>query len=143
MRIATLLVLMTISSALVAQKAEVFTTKGIAIRGYDAVAYFVDSKPVKGSKSYQHKWKDATWQFSTADNLAKFKQNPERYAPQYGGYCAYAVANGSTAPTDPDAWTIVDDKLYLNFSKSVQKKWLNNRDENIKKGDQNWPGVLN
>ena len=142
MRIATLILLMTVSTALIAQKSEIFATKGVAIRGYDAVAYFVDNKPIKGSKAYQYKWNNVSWWFSSAENLAKFKQSPERYAPQYGGYCAYAVANGSTAPTDPEAWAIVDDKLYLNFNTSVQKKWSKNQAEYIKKADQNWPGVL-
>ncbi len=125
-----------------AQKAEIFNTKGVAVRGYDVVAYFMDQMPVKGSEAFQHQWKGAIWYFSKSEHLKQFKENPEKFAPQYGGYCAYAVANGSTAPIDPQAWSIVDDKLYLNFSKSVHKKWQAQQAEHIKQADKNWPGVL-
>ena len=142
MKFATLLLLTTLSASTYAQKSEIFTNKGIAVKGYDVVAYFEESKPVKGSKEHQLKWKDAIWYFSSAENLAKFKEEPQRFAPQYGGYCAYAVANGSTAPIDPDAWSIVDNKLYLNFNKSIQKKWEANTTQHINQADQNWPKVL-
>jgi len=135
--------LLSLGTSLMAQQAEVFAPKGIAIRGYDAVAYFTESKPVKGEKTYQHQWKGASWHFSNEANLKKFKDQPQKYAPQFGGYCAYAVAKGSTAPTDPEAWTVVDGKLYLNFSKSVRKKWLAKQAQHIKQANQNWPGVLN
>ncbi len=124
------------------QEKEVFATNDGAIRGYDPVAYFDQSKPLKGNKSYHYKWKGAIWYFTNEGNLNKFKSDPEAYAPQFGGYCAYAVAKGSTATTDPEAWTIVDGKLYLNYSKAVQKKWRANQDELIAKGHKNWPGVL-
>jgi len=114
----------------------------LAIEGYDPVAYFTESRPVEGSSEYQYEWKGANWRFSSAENLASFKGNPEQYAPQYGGYCAYAVAQNSTASIDPTQFTIVDDKLYLNFSKSVNRKWLANRDNYIDNADQNWPDIL-
>lgn len=114
-----------------------------AIKGYDTVAYFTEGRPVKGSEQYQHEWKDAVWQFSSAANLEKFKEDPEKYAPQFGGYCAYAVALGKTAGIDPSQFTVVEDKLYLNFNEDVQSKWLANRDDFIEQGHQNWPGVLN
>jgi YHS domain-containing protein len=113
----------------------------VAIRGYDPVAYFKDSKPVKGSPQFSAQWMGATWQFSTAENRDSFKQAPEKYAPQFGGYCAWAVGHNYTASTDPDAWKIVDGKLYLNYSKSVQEKWEQERAKWITEADRNWPGL--
>jgi YHS domain-containing protein len=115
--------------------------KGVAIGGYDPVAYFKLSRPVKGSAQFSHSWQNATWLFQNAENRDLFKANPSQYAPQFGGYCAWAVSKGYTADTDPDAWKIVGGKLYLNYSKDVQKKWeadLNNR---IREGEKNWPSL--
>jgi len=113
--------------------------KGIAIKGYDAVAYFEQSAPVKGSPKFTYQWMEATWLFASAQNRDRFAANPQRYAPQYGGYCSYAVSQGHTAPIDPEAWHVVDGKLYLNYSKDVQKKWEEDRAGYIHKADQNWP----
>ena len=113
-----------------------------AIRGYDPVAYFTQGKPLKGSSDYTLEYKGATWRFSSERNKEAFAQMPERYAPQYGGYCAYAVSRGYTAPIDPEAWTIVEDKLYLNYSKEIRAKWSQDIPGNIRKADANWPGVL-
>ena len=118
------------------------TFRGTAIDGTDPVAYFTQGRPVEGSSKYTFDWKGATWKFSTAENRDKFAAAPEKYAPQYGGYCAWAVSQGYTASTDPDAWKIVDGKLYLNYSKSVQRKWEGDIPGNIKSGDANWPKVL-
>ncbi len=123
---------------------EIYTgqVKGVAINGYDAVAYFTERKPVAGKAGITHDWKGATWRFASTQNRDAFKAAPEKYAPQYGGYCAYAVAKGSTAKTDPQAWTIVDQKLYLNYSKSVQSTWEKDIPGYIRAADKNWPGVL-
>lgn len=123
---------------------EVFTgdIKGVAINGYDPVAYFTEKKPVAGKADITHAWKGVIWRFVSTQNLDLFKTAPEKYAPQYGGYCAYAVANGYTAKTDPDAWSIVDDKLYLNYSKSVQSTWEKDIPGYIRSADRNWPDVL-
>ena len=115
--------------------------KGIALQGYDPVAYFQQSLPVKGSPEFSFKWMDATWLFSSAGNRDKFAADPQRYAPQYGGYCAYAVSQGHTASIDPEAWRIVNGKLYLNYSKAVQKTWEKDTAGYIQKADQNWPGL--
>ena len=121
----------------------VFTNfRGRAIRGYDTVAYFKEGRPVKGLKKFQHEWMEAKWLFSSRENLDDFVKSPESYAPQYGGYCAWAVSQGYTASTDPEAWYIHEGKLYLNFSKSVQKKWLQDVPGNIEKADRNWPKLL-
>ena len=116
--------------------------KGIAIKGYDPVAYFTEGEPVKGSAEFQHEWNSAIWHFSSAEHRDMFKAEPEKYAPQYGGYCAYAVSQGKTANIDPDAWKIVDGKLYLNLNKRIHRKWEKDILGYIKKADKNWPGVL-
>src|SRR5438132_742149 len=99
------------------------TLFGVAIKGYDPVAYFTDSKPVEGSSDFTFEWNGAKWRFANAGHLAAFKTAPEKYAPQYGGYCAWAVSQGYTAGIDPTARKIVDGKLYLNYSPDIQKKW--------------------
>lgn len=118
------------------------TLLGTAIDGTDPVSYFTSGRPMQGSSDYKHDWNGATWRFVSAENRDAFKANPDKYAPQYGGYCAWAVSQGYTASTDPHAWKIVDGKLYLNYSKSVQAKWEKNIPGNIKAADANWPSVL-
>lgn len=114
---------------------------GTAVEGYDVVAYFTDGKPVEGTDDLSVDWKGATWQFSSAENKALFESDPEKYAPQFGGYCAWAVSQGYTASTVPEAWTIVDGKLYLNYSKGVQNTWEQDIPGNIKLADTNWPNI--
>ncbi|HSC72054.1 MAG TPA: YHS domain-containing (seleno)protein [Candidatus Methylomirabilis sp.] len=113
-----------------------------AIKGYDPVAYFTDGKPVEGKQEFTHEWKGAKWLFATVEHRDQFKAGPEKYAPQYGGYCAYAVAKGKTADIDPKAWKIVNGKLYLNYDQDIQKKWMQDIPGYIEKADKNWPGVL-
>ena len=115
---------------------------GKAIQGYDPVAYFTESKPVEGSKKHKYEWNDATWYFASEKNRDNFKADPEKFAPQYGGYCAWAVSQGYTAKIDPNAWHIHDGKLYLNYNKSIQAKWQRDIPGNIAKGDRNWPQLL-
>lgn len=112
---------------------------GTALKSYDAVAYFKEGRPVKGRDEFRHDWMGAKWYFASAANRDEFARNPEKYAPQFGGYCAWAVANGYTASIDPEAWRIIDGKLYLNYSKDVQKKWEANIPGFIKQGNENWP----
>lgn len=116
--------------------------RGLAIHGYDPVAYFTEEKAVEGSDEFEYEWRDATWRFSSAENRDKFISMPERFAPQYGGYCAYALAQGLTVDIDPEAWTIVDDKLYLNVNKSIQRTWQQDLHRYIAQADANWPRVL-
>jgi YHS domain-containing protein len=114
---------------------------GVAIEGTDPVAYFDEGKPVAGSSDFEHDWMGATWRFASAENRDRFAAEPETYAPQYGGYCAWAVSQGYTAKIDPAAWKIVDGKLYLNYSKDVQTQWAGDIPGNIAKGDANWPQI--
>ena len=118
------------------------TFSSLAVSGYDPVAYFTEGKPVEGSAAFEHKWNGATWRFANAKNLEAFKADPEAYAPQYGGYCAWAVSQGYTASSDPNAWRIVGKKLYLNYDREVQQMWEKDAAGNIVKADQNWPKVL-
>jgi YHS domain-containing protein len=122
-----------------AQKSAVFIKDNAAINGYDAVAYFKEQKPVKGTKDFSYTWDNAVWLFSNQANLQSFKASPEKYAPQFGGYCAFGMADGHKAPTDPLAWAIVNDKLYFNYNKGVQKLWKEKQDEYIQTAEKNWP----
>ena len=123
---------------------EIYTglVKDVAVGGYDPVAYFTEHKPVMGQGDILYAWKGVTWRFTSEKNRDAFAANPEKYAPQYGGYCAYAVAQGGTAKGDPQAWTVVGGKLYLNLSPAVQKLWEKDIPGYIKAADKNWPGVL-
>ena len=130
-----------ISSAAICQKSSVFETDGKAIRGYDVVAYFALGEPVKGVDSFGVKWNNTTWLFSSMKNLETFNSSPEKYAPQYGGYCAYGTADGHKAPTQPDAWAIVDGKLYFNYNKKVKTIWDKDQQGFIEKANKNWPDL--
>ena len=110
--------------------------------GYDTVSYFETGKPTKGSSDYNTQYQGANWRFANAENLARFEANPERYAPAYGGYCAWAVSQGYLAKGDPKHWNIRDGRLYLNYNQSVQDKWLEDPLGFIRQADANWPRVL-
>jgi YHS domain-containing protein len=128
-----------------AAKPEIFTglKPGVAVAGYDPVAYFTENMPVRGDPSIVLNHGGALWFFASTANRDAFKANPDKYAPQYGGYCAWAVSQGYTAKGEPEVWKIVDGKLYLNFSKGVQKTWEKDIPGNIKSANANWPSVLN
>jgi YHS domain-containing protein len=117
---------------------EVFQTEQGAIRGYDPVAYHVENRPVKGRAEFSHHWNGANWRFASAANRDLFAVDPARYAPQYGGYCAFGTSRGYKVSTDPDAFAIVDGKLYLNYSKPVQTTWNRDRPGYIATADRNW-----
>ncbi len=118
------------------------TFTGVAIKGYDPVAYFAESKPIKGSSDFVYEWNGAEWRFASAANRDRFRAEPVKYAPQYGGYCAWAVSRGYTAGIDPDAWKIVNNRLYLNYSPKVQAQWSEDISGNISKAEENWPKIL-
>lgn len=139
----SLFVMMSVGQAYAA-KDEIYTAwnSDLAVKGYDSVAYHAAGEPIKGKKAFQTQWKGKSWRFVSAANLELFKASPEKYAPKYGGYCAWAVSKGYTAKGDPKAWKIVEGQLYLNFNKSIQKKWEKDIPGHIKRGDENWPEVL-
>jgi YHS domain-containing protein len=113
-----------------------------ALGGYDAVGYFTDNKPVEGSAKFATDYQGAKWLFANEQNLNAFKANPTKYAPQYGGYCAWAVAQGDDAPGDPLNWKIIDGKLYLNYNAKIQQQWEAKSADFIQAADQKWPGLL-
>jgi YHS domain-containing protein len=113
----------------------------LAIQGYDSVSYFTPGAPVKGSGNYTATYKNAIYQFSSAENRDLFKQEPEKYAPQYGGFCAFGVTMNRKFDTDPLAYKIVDNKLYLNLNTDVQKKWLTDVNGYLATSEQNWDGI--
>lgn len=118
------------------------TFSNAAVGGYDPVAYFTAHQPVKGDKRFVHQWQGAEWRFASAENRDRFAAAPQQYAPQYGGYCAWAVSQGYTASGDPQFWKVVDGKLYLNYDAEVQKKWERDIPGFIAKAEKNWPAVL-
>ena len=116
--------------------------KGRAINGYDTVAYFTEKKPMKGKAKFQTQWNHGTWFFNSQENLELFRESPEKYAPQYGGYCAYAVAIDRLIPTDPTQFTIIDQKLYLNYNPRIQRRWDKSRTRYLTDSEKNWPKLL-
>jgi YHS domain-containing protein len=124
-------------------KAMNMSAANLALKGYDAVAYFEQGKATKGEAAFAHEWQGATWHFSSAQHREMFMKEPARYAPQYGGYCAWAVSRNYTADADPQAWKIVGGKLYLNYNKSVQGSWEKESGGNIVKADSNWRAMMN
>ena len=113
-----------------------------ALHGYDPVAYFADSKPVEGLPEFELEWMGAKWRFASAEHRDLFKAQPEKYAPQYGGYCAFAVAKSKLVDIDPAAWSIIDGKLYLNYDLDIQKQWKADAAGFIAKADKNWPTLV-
>lgn len=113
----------------------------LAIHGYDAVSYFTEHKPSKGSHKYTATYKSAIYQFNSEKNRDLFQSNPEKFAPQFGGFCAMGVALNKKLDTDPTAWEIVDDKLYLNLNKAVQKKWLTDVPTHLETANRVWSGI--
>ncbi len=138
--IATLLLLS--SSLYAADLVNISGASNIAVSGYDPVAFFTDSRPVNGSPSISTKHQGATYFFATEEHKKLFEQNPGRYVPQYGGYCAYGVALGALFPVDISTWQVRNGKLYLNLNAEILKKFNADFDANIAKADKNWPGLV-
>lgn len=114
----------------------------LAVNGYDPVAYFKEGRPVEGKSDHTLEYKGAEWHFASQENREAFRQNPDQYAPQYGGYCAWAVAQGYTAKGDPMNWRVVNGKLYLNYNADIQTRWERDIPGNIKSAEQNWPRII-
>lgn len=124
---------------------KVFTglVPGVGAGGYDVVAYQTGKKAERGDAAITVKHEGVEYRFASETNRQAFEASPAKYLPQYGGYCAWAVSQGYTAKGDPEAWSVVDGKLYLNYSKGVRSQWSKDAAGNITKGDANWPKVLN
>ena len=110
-----------------------------AIHGYDTVAYFTLGEAVEGDDEIVVIWQDEEWLFSSTENAKLFSENPEQYAPQYGGYCAYALSNNELVDVDPEAFAIVDGKLYLNYSHKIARRWKKDIENYIRQANINWP----
>ena len=123
---------------LLAQQDEIYVKDNVAVNGYDVVAYFKENKPVKGNAEFNVSYKGANWYFVNNENADLFKSTPGKYEPQYGGYCAFGCSRGYKAKTNPDAWTIVDGKLYLNYNIDVRDTWNKDQQGYIRKADTNW-----
>ena len=141
--LATTITGLALASAAAANAPKVYANGGIAVDGTDVVAYFAQNAPVAGTPEFTHEWNGATWRFVSAANKDAFAADPMAYAPQYGGHCAWAVSQGYTASTVPDAWRIEDGKLYLNYSRRVQRSWEKDMPVNIQKANANWPKLEN
>ena len=136
---------MALGFALTANAADVAVNSDkndVAIGGYDAVSYFTEDAPVKGSSEYTAVYQNTIYQFSSKKNRKLFKADPAKYAPQFGGFCAYGVTKHRKFDADPEAYKIVDGKLYLNLNKSVQKRWLKDEAENISEGSEIWGEIV-
>jgi YHS domain-containing protein len=132
-----ILILMITCHASFCQTTTYYHAGGVAINGFDAVSYFLDSAAIKGSKIFTYTWNNVEWRFSNQRNLEAFKSNPERYAPQFGGFCAYGVADDHKAPTQPNAFTIYEGK-YLNYNTKVMDLWRKDMNGYIQKAEENW-----
>jgi YHS domain-containing protein len=116
-------------------------SSGLALQGYDPVAYFTEGKPVAGKSEFVGKHGGATYRFASAANRDAFAAAPAKYAPQYGGWCAYGVAGGYKASIDPEAWTVADGKLYLNYNRVVRWRWASDIPGYVRKADEQWPAI--
>jgi len=137
----TILASALLALAFAAQAQNNVDSSGLALKGYDPVAYFGEKKPVPGKAEFTARHEGATYRFASAANRDAFAAAPGKYAPQYGGYCAFGMASGYKAPIEPDAWTVVDGKLYLNYNQSVRGRWSSDIPGYLRKADANWPVV--
>jgi hypothetical protein len=138
----------TLAAALLAAATSAFaadpihTTNGAALSGYDPVAYFTEKKATKGKPEIELEWAKVKWRFASEANRDAFRADPTRYAPQFGGYCAWAVSKDYTYRADPEAWSIVDGKLYVNYDAKVKEAWTKDLPNAIERANKNWPAVL-
>ena len=139
-RLCLLVCALSFCGSLSAQSTPVFAVDGIALRGYDAVAYF-DGQPAVGRDDFIHQWNGATWKFSSAEHLRRFTADPSRYAPQFGGFCALGMAHGGAVPTDPTAFSVHRGKLYLNASLAIRETWAYDPDWMIGRAEPRWETI--
>lgn len=114
---------------------------GVAAYGHDVVAYYTEGRAIEGSAAYSHRWRGARWHFATPEHRDLFAGNPERYAPAFGGWCAWAMSEGRLVAGDPEYWAIHDDRLYFNCNQAAQDNWDADRDGNIERAAEHWPGI--
>ncbi len=137
----SLVAVLLLALASLASAGEYFEKEGVALRGYDPVSYFTVGKPERGSPAHSYEYQGSKFLFASAENRKLFAGNPEKYAPQFGGYCAFGTSRGYKVSTSPDAFTVVDGKLYLNYNTEVVKIWSQDIPGNIATAEQKWPEV--
>jgi len=124
-----------------AQSVKYCSSENVAIKGYDPVAYFIQNQAMEGTDQFTTEWSGSKWKFISQANLDRFKKDPSKYAPQYGGYCAYGCSENHKSATDPKAFTIINDKLYLNYNLKVKQIWLQDTAKRINAADLFWPAL--
>jgi YHS domain-containing protein len=117
-------------------------SKGVAIQGYDPVAFFTDNRPVKGNPQFQSEYRAAKYYFVSAEHKAIFDKEPAKYEPQFGGYCAYGASQGHKAHVKIEAWQIVNGRLLMQYDLDVKNRFNKDQEGNLRKADQNWPGLV-
>ena len=120
----------------------VYATQGVAISGYDVVIYFTEKRARKGSPEHAIKWRGAMWYFVGPDTMQAFEMNPKAYAPQYGGYCAYAMADGNVAASSPEVFSVIEGKLYLNEDSALRDRWLRDASQHISVANEHWQSII-
>lgn len=140
--IASLFIGLAVAGSSRAAQPEIRTEDGLALRGYDAVSYVTEGMPRRGEARFEAAWRGARWRFASAAHRDLFLAAPERYAPRYGGHCAWAMSQGYLAPADPLQWRLVEGRLYVNYDAAVHRSWLRDIPGFIAAADRNWPGVL-
>jgi hypothetical protein len=136
-----LVTVLLVATGLVKAQGPFFEKDSLAILGYDPVAYFTQGKAVKGDPGISYRWQRVTWLFSSPEHRTSFIGAPERYAPQFGGFCAYGASEEHLSPTDPEAWTIHQNKLYLNYSKKVKNLWPPDTTKRIPAAEAYWKNI--
>ena len=134
--------LVVVSAIMSAKELQNLDGSGVAIQGYDPVAFFLDGRPIKGNPQFQSQYRGGKYYFASEEHKAAFDKEPARYEPQFGGYCAYGASRGNKAPVKIEAWQIVDGRLLMQYDLDVKSKFNQDQQQNLQKADQNWPGLV-
>ena len=140
--VATVMILAALSTVTLAKELNNLDGNGVALQGYDPVAFFTDNRPVKGDPHFRSQYRGATYYFASAGHKATFEKEPAKYEPQFGGFCAYGTSRGKTAPIKIEAWQIVNGRLLMQYDLDVKAKFNSDPQENLSKADKNWPGLV-
>jgi YHS domain-containing protein len=136
------LLLTALSTVASAKELQNLDRNGVAIQGYDPVAFFTDNRPVKGNAQFQSEYRGAKYYFASSEHKAAFDQEPAKYEPQFGGYCAYGASQGQKAPVKIEAWQIVNGRLLMQYDLGVKDDFNKDQQNNLSKADRNWPDLV-
>ena len=137
-----LMILLTLSTVALAKELNNLDASGVALQGYDPVAFFTDNRPVRGDQQFHTQYHGATYYFASAEHKATFEKEPAKYEPQFGGFCAYGTSRGKTVPIKIEAWQIVNGRLLMQYDLDVKDKFNSDPQGNLNKADKNWPGLV-